>query len=80
MREADQAAVHPRLLEGPEDRGDAAGPTIVSRMEDDARWADATWEGAAEASVRDGPRMSMAERLAWLEEMGRLAERPRSTA
>jgi uncharacterized protein YciW len=43
-------------------------------MDADRRWAYATWEGAAEESLRAGARLTMAERLAWLQEIGRLAE------
>jgi len=43
-------------------------------MDADRKWAYATWEGAAEESLRAGARLTLAERLAWLQEMGRLAE------
>jgi hypothetical protein len=38
-------------------------------------WAAASWEGAARANLLAGARLSLKEKLAWLEEMGRLAER-----
>lgn len=38
-------------------------------------WASATWEGAARGHLLAGARLTMAEKLAWLEDTGRLAER-----
>ena len=38
-------------------------------------WESATFEGAARANLLAEARMTMAEKLAWLEEMGRLARR-----
>lgn len=38
-------------------------------------WARATWEGAREAVLREGARMTLREKLAWLESAHRLAER-----
>ena len=38
-------------------------------------WARATWEGARLAVLREGARMTLREKLAWLESAHRLAER-----
>lgn len=43
-------------------------------MENDGRWSAATWEGAAEESLLVGTRLTMAERLAWLQEIRRLSD------
>lgn len=36
-------------------------------------WAGATWEGAAEASLAAGAKLTLPERLLWLEQTSRLA-------
>lgn len=38
-------------------------------------WRVATWEGAAFENLLAGSRLSLPEKLLWLEEMGRVAER-----
>jgi uncharacterized protein YciW len=43
-------------------------------MESDGRWSAATWEGAVEESLLAGTRLTMAERLAWLQEIRRLSD------
>ncbi|MCL4836949.1 MAG: hypothetical protein KJ058_03145 [Thermoanaerobaculia bacterium] len=42
---------------------------------DDSSWQSASWAGAAEATLRAGARLTMAERLAWLEEAAEVARR-----
>jgi len=51
---------------------------MCSRPEEFDPWRTASWQGAAEASLIDGSRWSMPEKLAWLEEIGRLAARTQS--
>jgi len=41
---------------------------------DEETWARATWEGARDAIVHEGARMTLREKLAWLESAHRLAE------
>lgn len=43
-------------------------------MDADRDWYCTTWEGAAEESLRAGARLTMAERLAWLQEIRRLSD------
>jgi hypothetical protein len=43
-------------------------------MDADRRWSSAAWEEATEESLRAGARMTMAERLAWLQEIRRLSD------
>jgi hypothetical protein len=46
----------------------------MGSMPSDEGWARATWEGARDAVVREGTRMTLREKLAWLESAHRLAE------
>lgn len=43
-------------------------------------WAGATWEGAESATLAAGARMTLAERLRWLEEATRVARRLATSA
>jgi hypothetical protein len=36
---------------------------------DQLGWSSASWEGAESATLRDGMRMTFAQKLKWLEEM-----------
>lgn len=36
-------------------------------------WYWATWQGAADATLLAGARLTLAQKLDWLEEMGRIA-------
>ena len=47
-------------------------PTHETRPPKDDPWFQATWEGAELATLMHGARMTMAEKLAWLDSMATL--------
>ncbi len=50
------------------------------RLPTDDPWFWATWEGASLASLLAGARLSLPEKLAWLEEVTEMGERMRARA
>lgn len=48
---------------------------MCARQIDADPWASATWEGAESTTLAAGARMTLAERLRWLEEATRAARR-----
>ncbi len=53
--------------------GDDIHAGMSSETKEHDPWRTASWQGAAEASLIEGSRLSMGQKLAWLEEVGRLA-------
>lgn len=51
-----------------------------ARQIDADSWAGATWEGAESTTLAAGARMTLAERLRWLEELTRAARRLATSA
>jgi len=43
-------------------------------MDVEHQWISATWDGAAEQSLRAGAKLTLAEKLAWLQEVRRLSD------
>ncbi len=46
----------------------------MTQNPEDADWASVTWEGAEQATLHDGMKMTFAQKVRWLEETQRLVD------